>query len=653
MENAAHPIFKPDEQPWFSHQPLTGKRCIRLLDIHPGLPGDALKASLRMVDLDGFPEYEALSYLWGDVEPKREVSVDERPYIIRPNIYSFLLRLRLHDIKRTVWNDAICINQNDLSERGQQVALMGEVYARCRRCLVWLGEPRNRGDEVLQVFRENPVDERGMTDLNNLVRLLYTNRLSAAAKELLTNVYWSRVWMIQETTLPKEVVVLCGDASCLLDNIPTQVRANVFELFQQNRKDYSIWLSIFSRVRSDTEPRISSASIQQSTDTDPCILSRIDRNELQIGFRKAHEKPRCIPVVMQMAGDNDNAGIVTSTISLSTASGLSFSQDEFDASEAFFAIEFVFWCIGNTKSEQLLSERRRYSAGSNISFASTDFRNFLGRADRWHCTDIRDRVFGALGVFRVWPRSFPFAADYHLNHRGLLVSVVDYCRATDPFKLAISLSSALSLPPQGAALEKSTDLVTVMSRISWAVEDFSHEPFDVESDDGPSTQFVRLERRSTPGSAQAITYRSLSTFQLQDGDILISIGDAAMVLGIRRLAMENKYSCVGIGFDSGKDDDVLLWLTQSDHRRLMRALPGVSIKPADETDKGEDGTPVLWWIELPDSLFWLVCTYEALRRALYDEEQYMPPEVEASDGTGEAIADTSSGGIPSSRADSF
>jgi hypothetical protein len=386
-----------------------------------------------------------------------------------------------------------------------------------------------------------------------------------------------------------------------------------------------------------------------------CILARIDRSELQVGFKKVHGKPRYIPVVMQMAGDDQNAGIMTSTMSLSTVSGLSFSEEEFDAIEALFAIEFVFWCVGNTKSEQLLAERRRHSAGSNVSFASSDFRNYLGRAEGWHCTDIRDRVFGALGVFRVWPRPFPFVADYHLSQRDLLVSVTDYCRATDPWKLAISLCSALNLAPEAEAKEVSPIFVTIISRISWVVDEFSCENFDAMADgtSGTDIRFAQLRRRNTADSAQTIFYRPSPACQLLDSDILISIGDAAMVLGIRQTTSENNYACVGFGFDSGIAARGETWLNYEGIRRLLHTVPEVRVRPADVTEKGEDGTPVLWWIELPDSLFWLVCTYESRRRASSFEEQHMSPEIEASGSTGAAILDSSSGGIPSSRADSF
>ncbi len=139
------------------------------------------------------------------------------------------------------------------------------------------------------------------------------------------------------------------------------------------------------------------------------------------------------------------AVFIQDSVSLSTVSTLGFSTNDFNPESAFQAIESVFWCINNTRSEQLLDERRRHSTANNRHFSSVDFRNFLESADRWYCTDVRDRVFGVLGVFQIWPQPHPFRDDYRLSTKDLMVELVDYCRPTDPFKLAIRLILALRI----------------------------------------------------------------------------------------------------------------------------------------------------------------------------------------------------------------
>jgi hypothetical protein len=57
------------------------------------------------------------------------------------NLYSALLRLRHSETDRTLWVDALCINQSDLDEKGQQVSLMREIFKRAGKVTMWLGEP--------------------------------------------------------------------------------------------------------------------------------------------------------------------------------------------------------------------------------------------------------------------------------------------------------------------------------------------------------------------------------------------------------------------------------------------------------------------------------------------------------------------------------
>jgi hypothetical protein len=49
-------------------------------------------------------------------------------------------RVRQASSPRVIWIDGVCINQADLDERGQQVAIMGDVYSRTKRNIIWLGD---------------------------------------------------------------------------------------------------------------------------------------------------------------------------------------------------------------------------------------------------------------------------------------------------------------------------------------------------------------------------------------------------------------------------------------------------------------------------------------------------------------------------------
>lgn len=86
-------------------------------------------------DSDG---YEALSYVWGGNEFTAEIVLNNEPYSITPNLEIALRHLRQPSAERTLWVDALCINQHDLVERSRQVLLMKDIYAHCTVDLAWM-----------------------------------------------------------------------------------------------------------------------------------------------------------------------------------------------------------------------------------------------------------------------------------------------------------------------------------------------------------------------------------------------------------------------------------------------------------------------------------------------------------------------------------
>lgn len=84
--------------------------------------------------------YEALSYVWGDPRSVCSILVNEKAFPVTHNLFLALKHLRLPYNERKLWVDAICINQEDVEERSQQVQIMQKIYWRARRVIVWLGE---------------------------------------------------------------------------------------------------------------------------------------------------------------------------------------------------------------------------------------------------------------------------------------------------------------------------------------------------------------------------------------------------------------------------------------------------------------------------------------------------------------------------------
>ncbi|TLD16753.1 uncharacterized protein PgNI_02156 [Pyricularia grisea] len=129
-------------QPTYEYRPLDPSGTnIRLLRLLPAADADSpLQSALLHVDLASKPQYEALSYAWGKPVFAQEVDVEGAGVIrITKNLSHALRHLRLETEPRTLWVDAVCINQADVAERGHQVTLMQAIFSSCERCLVWMG----------------------------------------------------------------------------------------------------------------------------------------------------------------------------------------------------------------------------------------------------------------------------------------------------------------------------------------------------------------------------------------------------------------------------------------------------------------------------------------------------------------------------------
>jgi len=140
------PIASHSLNPIYSALPksLSGQsKTIRMLKIHPGLPHASIECSLSVVNLETLPRFEALSYVWGNPHPPSTILCDGHPQSVTPNLAVALRHLRLPHMIRNVWIDAICVNQDNLKERSQQVRLMSEIYSLAWRVVVWLGEDDN------------------------------------------------------------------------------------------------------------------------------------------------------------------------------------------------------------------------------------------------------------------------------------------------------------------------------------------------------------------------------------------------------------------------------------------------------------------------------------------------------------------------------
>ncbi|KAF8848188.1 HET-domain-containing protein [Acephala macrosclerotiorum] len=182
---------------------------IRLLKLQPGVGDAHLHCSLVHTFLEGKPCYEALSYAWGDAKDRRDIFMDGHIFSITASLATALRHLRRSDEVRTLWVDALCINQEDLGERAQQVQKMRNIFWSSQRVLAWTGEPNEDIDEVLEMLQmlSEPsifmrsfelAAKRGMV----LRRINYDWEKFELLFKFLNRPYWSRTWVVQELAMP-------------------------------------------------------------------------------------------------------------------------------------------------------------------------------------------------------------------------------------------------------------------------------------------------------------------------------------------------------------------------------------------------------------------------------------------------------------------
>lgn len=205
----------------YVYSALTSNRNIRLLDLSPGQPGEAINCSLHIVDLDETQPYTALSYTWGELGLSQGVLCDGRELKITSNLYAALQRLRLSDRRRLVWADAICINQSDADERGKQVRLMRYIYSGAHETVVFLGEAGEEatlaielGQKILDLTGRSPSRAKISIDNYESCHLPPSQSREWISLGMLYSVPWfRRVWIIQEFALSRNLLFRWGQMS--------------------------------------------------------------------------------------------------------------------------------------------------------------------------------------------------------------------------------------------------------------------------------------------------------------------------------------------------------------------------------------------------------------------------------------------------------
>jgi hypothetical protein len=203
----------------------------RGFQLEPGKSDDIVECNLTHVDLTSHPTYIAISYCWDIPQPRVAITCNGKKLHIRNNLHKALVLLRDSRESGVLWADAICINQNNHHERGQQVELMKDIFQSADKVIVWLGPEADNSDVGIQAARD--LAEAGREYLKHrdslermpedeLWRQLFgkfkersewNHRRFHALSQIIDRNWFSRTWIVQEVALAKNITMLCGKAT--------------------------------------------------------------------------------------------------------------------------------------------------------------------------------------------------------------------------------------------------------------------------------------------------------------------------------------------------------------------------------------------------------------------------------------------------------
>jgi hypothetical protein len=185
---------------------LRGTPQIRLLKIDSS-PGVQIDCTFTTFDLDAAPQYKALSYEWGPKPSTHAITIARLQTNIRSNLWNFLTKLKAHGYHDYLWCDAICIDQGNNLERNHQVQLMSQIYRKAKSVLLWLGEDDYNCGHLLRTLRS-------ISDCKKNASRSTCSTERASILKALVHVsrrrYWTRIWIIQELTVARDIEIFCG-----------------------------------------------------------------------------------------------------------------------------------------------------------------------------------------------------------------------------------------------------------------------------------------------------------------------------------------------------------------------------------------------------------------------------------------------------------
>jgi hypothetical protein len=194
----------------FTYDPLNGDQ-IRLLTVDR-LTRESAQCQLRTYSRSLAPEYDAITYCWGEDKTLTTITCNGSNLRIRRSLFKSLKFLcHRKPPHRPLWIDAICLNQDYDEEKAVEVPLIHKVFANATKTIAWLGEGSAKTDAAMDFSSSNRdvnVDDPSLTKGSS-------NAHRRALQSIVQSPWFNRLWVLQEVIVSTEIELLYGHKSIM------------------------------------------------------------------------------------------------------------------------------------------------------------------------------------------------------------------------------------------------------------------------------------------------------------------------------------------------------------------------------------------------------------------------------------------------------
>lgn len=395
-----------------TYQPLGSERLqLRRLSLSPGGFHDPLCGALEIVSLGEHPKYEALSYVWGRAMAPTPINLDGTEIPITQNLDVALRHLRHGQMSRSLWVDAVCIDQSNAVERAEQVKLMDRIYRSASTVLVWLGPDADNSDAIMR--RIQIFDKQSWQ----------TYEFQVGFMEILYRPWFTRIWVVQEFLLGRNPRIGCGkiwipwvsflyawadsglDTKAIEMEFKKQFREAIIETFQP------LWLQQITQNTTVPEPASGNIILSWLQDVFGEHFSQL------LGFHSESELLRDI---------DENPSLWSARYAV-----MRYRQYKSPMAKAYWKKLELKRTIPMQYHNFLWHSRGTLQNRKSLSFVS-----ILKGTMNLRSTDPRDKIYGILGLVSEEARN-AIPIDYERPAEWTFVPTMEYIIKHEPDGLAL------------------------------------------------------------------------------------------------------------------------------------------------------------------------------------------------------------------------